>query len=444
MKFVALGVLIVGATSCNKDRQEPILTSGLSDNGENLGFSLRVQAEDIEFAADVDPNEMRSVGYTLEGDKKVLKLNFLEVAKAKGTTQGVVPVNLFFINTKKGMTSLVFKQVMMNVEGARQLSLPFTNFPEIKAKYDDQTADAWFVKGFIGGQMYKKGSDNDGLQFPQDGLYDITDATTSIVTSSVKDVTRGSWGRFRRPDPMPMESAWRPIQFFFSQANIPDGSDASKVEGNANYPTDGQMLDFKPFGSIIRLKVTNEMDEPYRCKVLDFSPTPWYWDGNADLKAKVIYINNISRKVTSVPATRVALRGGKEVLEIIDPQDGGMTTLDHYDGTVHYHSGTATGTGDGSYKELTIEPKKARYFMFWVKERAGAPESCFVQPFIHNRSNKAYLEKGPNARDKEFAVRPIYLGNSEHGITVRRGQYESGKTYFVATKLKRPAATPAP
>lgn len=147
--------------------------------------------------------------------------------------------------------------------------------------------------------------------------------------------------------------------------------------------------------------------------------------------------------VVSVPQTIEEGEGDNKVVRIVDPENGGMSTVDHYDGTVHYHSATAGENSSGNYKELTIEPKRARYFVFWVKERAGAPESCFVQPFIHNRTNKGYLDKGANDRT-EYAVSPIYLGNQEHGITVRRGQYESGKTYFVDTKLKRPEATPAP
>lgn len=439
VKYITLGVLLAGVASCNKEAQEPLGASSV-DEGANLGFSLSVQAEDIELGAETE-EEMRKMGYDLVGAKKLLQINFERVAEEAGTSEKVVPVHLFFINTKEGISSRIYKQVMMNVEGKRQLSLPFTNFPEVREKYRDDNADYWYVKGFIGGQRYNNGGrtykTTNGIQFIMDGMYDITDETQYYVTGVTQGIVRA---KYRRPDPMPMESAWRPIKFFFKEADIPTGNDAAKSDGNPDYPTDGQMLDFKPIGSILRLKVQNTLPETYSCRVLSFSPPtndPNSFDryGTPEQQRKQIYVNNISRMLKVMPQTTA---DGKMHPDVMADPMGGMTTEIHKNGMNNYFFGkkpvssTASyGNSDTNIQSLPIASGASRYFLFWVfEDQSVTVNEAFFQPYIHNANNVEDLNSSAQRVNK-----PIYLGNSEHGIRVRKGQYENGKTYFISTKL---------
>lgn len=437
VKYVAAATLVVSVASCGKEATEPQLSQ--EAKGFGLGFSADVEV--LESGA-TTVDELKGVGYDLVGDKKVPVLNFLNMVKDKtlnptGTNKKLVPVHLFFVNTKMGINSRRYYRVLMDVEGKTELALPFQEFPEIRKIYTDATADYWYVKAFIGGQRLKPVSGGivdgtEGIQFCQDGLYDITEDTNVYVPLGTPDTHYTANGSWRFPYAMPMETAWTRVDFYFNEG---EGNETP----NHKYPAIGKAprLKFKPFGSIIRMGVKNTTQRTYNVKVLDFSPTPWKFKNpdQTELMQKIIYVNNGAKRFTESTLASIPLTAdGAMAPEVLADPSIGMDFSPSKDGTVQYFSGPrkATNTLSATMVSLPMAPGKTRFFFFWViEDKTTALSETFVQPYLHDTNNKA----GLTDTDK-LAVKPLYLGNAEHGIKVKRGQYESGKTYYVGLKLK--------
>lgn len=278
------------------------------------------------------------------------------------------------------------------------------------------------------------------------------------------------------PLPFPMETPWTKVKFYYQNF---DGLGAEETTGNGrveDYPDKPQTFHFKPLGAVLRLQVENKRTVDQPVTAFHFDAAPMQDDGtrnrtqaNGDeggnqpeLLAEQIYVNSITRQVT-LPPLNADKHPTAEALD--NPLASGVTVINR-DGTAHYHSKDfKRPSGNSNHKIVNIKAHGKRTFFFWVFEDHKnnlTKQSGYVLPYFHNtfNSNTVHNKRphyNPDTGVKQYGpetnaqYKPIYLVNrstpdrpmDSHALLVKRGQYQSGKTYFIKASLVDAPGTPA-
>lgn len=493
IKYSLSALALVGAlVSCGKDGGEPTIAEA---KGVQFGFSFTAEAH----APLQGDDEARLASYDLEGDKKLPKLNFLHIKNPANKQTlidggvpadkvGKVPVHLFFINTKKGQDSRRYYMVWMDVVDTTLLHMPFQNFPAVREQFDTESAEHWYVKAFLGGTVVgSKNEHSDEVFIMMDNLLSVENENSYITNSISKWSTTAKGVQENRyikkgkawqiPLPFPMETPWTKVKFYYQNF---DGLGAEETAGNGrveDYPDKPQTFHFKPLGAVLRLQVENKRTVDQPVTVFHFDAAPMQDDGtrnrtqaNGDeggnqpeLLAEQIYVNSITRQVT-LPPLGADLHPTAAALD--NPLASGVTVINR-DGTAHYHSKIfKSPSGDSKHRIVNIKAGGKRTFFFWVFEDHRnnlTKQSGYVLPYFHNTFNSNTVDdKRPHndpdpTKQKHYGpetnaqYKPIYLVNrstpdrpmDSHALLVKRGQYQSGKTYFIKASLVDAPGTPA-
>lgn len=487
IKYSLSALALVGAlVSCGKDGGEPTIAEA---KGVQFGFSFTAEAH----APLQGDDEARLASYDLEGEKKLPKLNFLHIKNPANKQTlldggvpadkiGKVPVHLFFINTMKGQSSRRYYMVWMDVIDTTVLHMPFQNFPAVREQFDAESAEHWYVKGFIGGTVNgTRGVHNSEVFIMMDNLLSVENENSYITNSiskwsstaaGVQKPTATTVGKkYQIPLPFPMETPWTKVKFYYQNF---DGLGAEETAGNGrveDYPDKPQTFHFKPLGAVLRLQVENKRTVDQPVTVFHFDAAPMQDDGTRnrrmanghssresqpELLAEQIYVNSITRQVTLPP---LGADQHPTAAALDNPLASGVTVINR-DGTAHYHS-KIFNDPDGlpHHRIVNIKAGGKRTFFFWVFEDHRnnlTKQSGYVLPYFHNTFNSNTVhnkrphsaDQGPSTNDQ---YKPIYLVNrstpdrpmDSHALLVKRGQYQSGKTYFIKVSLVDAPGTPA-
>lgn len=468
IKYCIPSLVLAGALiSCDKNVDEPLQSDAA--NEPQLGFSMMANAQEpIE-------DNLRLASYDLVGDKKKMEINFLHIKNAtpaqlqrSGVTDPAnynkVPVHLFFINTKIGVTSRRYYLKYMDIIGKNKLYLSFQDYPEVRRQFDQDNADHWYVKAFIGGFTSKQPNDTRENSESIYGIYYIMDNLFSCDTTETSYITRDmgaypscdpdNWKtvKYQVPLPFPMETPWRKVNFFYRGTNAM--GDLSNNEAS-DYHDISKELEFQPLGSLMRLQLRNDRSKDLPVTVFHFSPAPIQTDGtrirptanpsNRELSHQ-IYVNAIVRKIDELPPhDPVTKHVTNEALTEALP---GATTKIGRDGDVHYHHKRFTDpVGNNKHEVVYLKSGTSRTYFFWIfedKQNNLHLQEAYVQPYFHNTFNSNNLtndrhKKGttvPNG-NQTVPFQPIYLGSpaNDHCIKVARNQYKNGRTYFIKSRL---------
>lgn len=456
IKYGISSLLLAGALlSCGKNADEPM--PEVAANEPQLGVELGINA--IE---PLDDN-LRLASYDLVGEKKKMEINFLHIKEATEAQMrrskvtnadnfNKMPVHLFFINTKLGITSRRYYLRYMEITGEKSLYLPFQDYPGVRALFRDDNADYWYVKAFIGGIVNSR-NDKLGSEifFMMDNLFSCDPSETSYMTQTI-DQNFGP-NKWQIPMPFPMESPWLKVNFFFNGS--PDAGTLTDTKAG-NYPNTLQTFEIKPLGALMRLQLHNQRTKDLPVTVFHFSPAPDRGGSrvnkndspnpDAAMVGEQIYVNSITRKIDVMPPLDANRYITNDALT--EPLPGATTQINR-DGDVHYHSKKfETPIGYSNHEVVYIKAGSSRTFFFWLFEdhiNNTNKQDAYVMPFFHNTYNSNNLINGrhgqgttvPNG-STTVPYKPIYLGstNNDHCIIVRRGQYENGKTYFIKSTLR--------
>lgn len=450
-KYALCAVALTTFVACNKKVEEPLPAGQVK---ASLGFSI----EDIKL-----DTESRIASYDLVGDKKVLSLNLLHLKNISdedaqkhnipNEVRGKVPIHLFFMNKALGTRSLSHQIVWADITGEKKLFLPFQDYPNVRRYYTNGTKNDWYVKAFIGGRQ-KVSNRKQMIDFCIDYLYDVTDETTSYITynqfkynPATKKTSSILPDPFTRQQlPMPMETAWTHVKFYFQggeNANDPYGGKSE------DYPDTPAELTFKPIGALVRLQLTNNTDRTHKVRAFDFSP--YLPDGYAKSRNnyaepgnefKPVYINNITR-ILDLNITEAG---------IADPL-AGATTKYNYNGSVHYHlntRNTSTTKKESDIRYGTIEPEKSRYFLFWVMRNGDTGDTEHrVRPFVHFHQAHGGVQDPVEANNMTERLewtggdtpapdnRVLWITGQDRIMSIPGNKYKSGHTYFISGRITK-------
>lgn len=263
--WALLSLLSLGLAACSSS--DDALSSPAEEQVDvkTLRLNLAMDVADMPN----DSSEEARMAYEFEGVNRRVKISLKRLRDAGRTT---VPVYMVFKNTKNGRTYRhLLPMEIKDVEGTEGQELFLGIERDFNINMAGTTESDWYVKVFLGGSYSGSGTN---VRIWMDGLWKLEAHEDVVFTEDTHSVS----GYQRQPLPAPMMSDWVPVSFFRDRNNRP-------ITGAL--PT--TRLTLKPFGSLIRLNVTNNTNRDFTGTGLNFGPEGQI--NNQANKALVAFVN---------------------------------------------------------------------------------------------------------------------------------------------------------